>query len=356
MDKTIKVKLFTHTDLDGIGCEIVGRLAFKNIDVTYCDYHNINDIIEKFIMDKGYEGYDIVFITDISVNDHVAELIENFVPDKVRLLDHHQTALWLNDVYEWSYVETENEKVGIQSGTTLLFEHLLSYHDTFRNENGSYVKFMDALRVFVEKVRRYDSWDWKNIYNDNEARSLNQLFYLLGRESFADKYVNKFLNNDLFVVEKGFWTDMFDESDKAILNVDNAKRYAYINKKNKQMFKANLLKYNTGVVFAEQYISELGNELAEMNPDLDFITIIDMGNKKVSYRTVKDINLGQDIAGKFGGGGHPRASGSQFNENILKLTYTLIFAGKSLSEQLINVITKRGLIGKISSLIDKIHK
>lgn len=40
-------------------------------------------------------------------------------------------------------------------------------------------------------------------------------------------------------------------------------------------------------------------------------------NGTVSYRTVKDnIDLGKDVAKLFGGGGHPKAAGSQFSEGI----------------------------------------
>ena len=37
----------------------------------------------------------------------------------------------------------------------------------------------------------------------------------------------------------------------------------------------------------------------------------------VSYRTVKeDIDLGKDVASLFGGGGHPKAAGSEFSQTI----------------------------------------
>lgn len=41
----MKNKLFTHTDLDGVGCAILAYLAFgrENVDVEYCDYSNIDD-------------------------------------------------------------------------------------------------------------------------------------------------------------------------------------------------------------------------------------------------------------------------------------------------------------------------
>ena len=55
--------------------------------------------------------------------------------------------------------------------------------------------------------------------------------------------------------------------------------------------------------------------------------MIDMGNKMVSYRTVKDdIDLGKDVAQLFGGDGHPKASGSEFSVDVQFKTIEKIFA------------------------------
>lgn len=78
-------------------------------------------------------------------------------------------------------------------------------------------------------------------------------------------------------------------------------------------------------MFAESYLSELGNRLSELHPELDFIAMVNQ--ETISYRTVKeDVNL-SEIAKCFGGGGHPKASGSQvsaycvdkFIEDIFKI-------------------------------------
>ncbi|WP_148666461.1 hypothetical protein [Bacillus velezensis] len=90
------------------------------------------------------------------------------------------------------------------------------------------------------------------------------------------------------------------------MDIEKFKIKEYISKKEKQLRTLQVLDYSTGVVFADTYQSELGNELAQKNPNLDFIIIIDPGSLKVSYRGVKEkIDLGKDIAAKFGGGGHP---------------------------------------------------
>ena len=68
-----------------------------------------------------------------------------------------------------------------------------------------------------------------------------------------------------------------------------------------------------GVVFADKYISELGNELCKLNRELDYIAIVNMSTRSVSYRTIKDdVDMGM-IAKKYGGGGHPKAAGSKFD-------------------------------------------
>jgi uncharacterized protein len=330
-----KVKLFTHNDLDGIGCEIVGRLAFDNIDTTIVK--NPNDASQKvaqFIENGEFHFYDKIFITDISVDEKTAEMIENLEWESHRfaLLDHHPTADYLNK-YDWASVYPVGA-IGKQAGTNMFFKHL--------DMNGLFDDklYKDALTVFVEKVRRYDSWEWKDIYDDTEASALNQLLYLRGQQAFTERYVRALKYGDVFAVREGSWTKMFNDTDRAILEIDNAKKDAYIDRKEKQMIRTNLLGFKMGLVFAEQYTSELGNVLSERNQDLKFIVMVDMGSNKISYRTTHDdINLGKEVANVFGGGGHPKASGSEFSKGISILVFKLIFGV--------------GLFGKLGKFLDK---
>ena len=47
----MKIKLFTHSDLDGVGCAILMKNVYRNdkIDIEYCDYGNVNDKIKEFL-------------------------------------------------------------------------------------------------------------------------------------------------------------------------------------------------------------------------------------------------------------------------------------------------------------------
>lgn len=350
LNSETKVKVFSHNDLDGIGCGIVAKLAFPNADVEYCGYNNVDDKVKSFIEAGEHEEFDLIFITDISVKEEVAELIETCGSSmKFKLLDHHATAIHLNQ-YDWAFVSPESPR-GKNSGTNMIFEYLVM--------NGFFKEdiYYDALQVFVEKIRRYDSWEWKEKYDDTEASSLNDLFWMYGVNKFEQAFINRLKQLSICIVSEGSWIKMFDSTDLAILQMDYDKKVNYINRKEKQMFSGRLVGKDVGFVFAEQYISELGNELSDRHPNLDFIAIIDLGSKKVSYRTVKDnIDLGKDVAKNFGGGGHPKASGSEFTLEKAKLIVPLLFGSDKLVKHLVQLITRKGFIGKIGMLVDKLTK
>jgi uncharacterized protein len=339
LSKESRVMLFTHNDLDGIGCEIVGKLAFDNIEVknTRNPQHASLEV-EAFIKAERYKSFDAIYITDISVNEETADMIDDLDANemlKFYLLDHHKTAENLNKRV-WAEVEV-NGTIGLNSGTNMFYEYL-RYAGFFCTEN-----YRDSLTVFVEKVRRYDCWEWKTRYEDEEAGALNQLFWLLSGKVFASKMIRKFKTNEFFSVSEGSWLEMFDSVDRAILDIDNHKKDLYIKMKERQMKTTKFLGNDVGVVFAEQYISELGNVLSERHPNLKYIMLIDMGGNKVSLRTIHDdINLGTDVAKRFGGGGHAKASGFVFDELVVKHS--------------LDLITEVGVVSKLRKIVDKFNK
>jgi len=292
----MKVKLFTHTDLDGVGCAIMAHCAFDHVDVSYCDYNEINHEVSGFIDSEAYKNFDQIFITDISINEEVAEKIEAVIKGKTTLLDHHETAEWLNK-YSWAKVNEKEQGIA-QCGTLMLYQYL--------SENNH---LLDAdyklhLNRFAANVRLYDTWEWyKN--KDELPKKLNDLLYFIGRDRFVDRFVE---NPSI----------EFTEGEKLLLEVEEERIHSYINQKAEELrkttLKGNDREYQIGVVFADRYISQVGNQLAENNPDLDFICIFNLP-KSISLRGVKDeIHLGE-VAKKFGGGGHPKASGIPINNN-----------------------------------------
>jgi oligoribonuclease NrnB/cAMP/cGMP phosphodiesterase (DHH superfamily) len=91
-----------------------------------------------------------------------------------------------------------------------------------------------------------------------------------------------------------------------------------------------------GIVFADRFISELGNTLCERNLGCDFIVMIDPGSRKVHYRTIKSNVDVSKIAAINGGGGHRAASGHVFNDlvqdNIVRAVFGIEVPDENESE------------------------
>jgi oligoribonuclease NrnB/cAMP/cGMP phosphodiesterase (DHH superfamily) len=313
----MNVKLFTHTDLDGIGCAIVGKIAYPtSINITYCNYDDVNQKIGDFVNNKEYLNFDYIYITDISVNKEIAELITNTHPENfkdgfnlgemVQLLDHHQTAEWLNE-YFWAKVTVDqnDEKT---SGTRMFYNHI--FHDEF-------ISCGTNLFLFVETVRKYDTWLWKTKYNDETPKLWNDLLFIMGRDNFIEETISKIRDQNVICL---------NEFDNKILRYRQNDIDTYVSLKEKQLIQYTILEHTCGVVFAEQFHSELGNRLSESNPDLEFIVIINP-SVSVSYRTVNNnINLGTEIAKIYGGGGHPKAAGSPISDEIKNKFIDMLFS------------------------------
>jgi oligoribonuclease NrnB/cAMP/cGMP phosphodiesterase (DHH superfamily) len=308
----MRIKLFTHTDLDGVGCVIVAHAAFgkENVDFELCNYGEIDNKVAAYL-DTRME-HDLVFITDISVKEPVAQAIDlvskHSNAPKFRLFDHHDSAKWLNK-YDWAYVnELELYPVGYPgtyktSGTDLFYIHLYR-QDYLPRPN--HRESINGLSAFVHHVNSYDSWEWATSQNMT-AKRLNDLLYTIGQSKFIQRFTE---NPD----------PIFTEAEQIILEIEEARINKYINSKEKTMketlINTGIKPYKAGVVFAESYISELGNELSKRHPNLDFIAIIDPSINRVSYRTIHDhINVG-DIAICYGGGGHPKSSGSLYDPDL----------------------------------------
>lgn len=309
----MKIKLFTHTDLDGIGCAVLAYLAFgkENVDVEYCDYKNVDEKVREFYLHND-TAYDAIYITDISLKEETAGDIDRWIDiDKVELLDHHATALWMNK-YDWCDVKVE--VYGIKtSGTQQFYDRLMCCEYLDCNDSN-----LKHIRRFVEIVRDYDTWRWKEELGEAGlvCKQLNDLFHIYGRYVFIDWVIDKIkLPSHLFDFPA------FDGADKLLLEQKQKDIDTYIDIKNKQLnICIDKFGHLYGVVFAERYFSELGNRLSELYPDLEYIAMIDICSGTVSYRTVHEgIDLGGEIAHSFGGGGHKKAAGSTFDKNDVQI-------------------------------------
>lgn len=283
-------KLLSHTDLDGVGCGVLAKLAFGDrIKIRYNSIASLNREVEWFLENEERNTH--LFITDLSVNEENEKRLEEFYQTggKVQLLDHHKTALHFNE-YEWGHVVVEDNEGSLASGTSLFYEYLIE------NE---LIQTSNAVDEFVELVRQYDTWEWEK-NNNQEAHRLNALFFLISIDEFEEKMVNRLQNSDHF---------FFDEFEQKILDMEEDKVERYIRRKRRELVQTSIDDYLAGIVYAESYHSELGNELGKEYPHLDYIAMLNMGGKRISLRTIHDHVDVSEVAGHYGGGGHAKAAG-----------------------------------------------
>ncbi|GAA0327247.1 oligoribonuclease NrnB [Bacillus carboniphilus] len=308
-------KLFTHNDLDGVSCGIVARLAFGDkVDVRYNSVMGLDHQVERFLeSDKKHKDVHML-ITDLSVNEKNAKGLNDYVKEggKVDLIDHHKTAIHLND-YSWGHVTVEYEDGRLASATSLLYEFLVEK---------DLLKPSGALEEYVELVRQYDIWEWEK--NENiKAKQLNDLFFMVSLDEFEEKMVARLQDADHFE---------YDDFEEKLLEMEEDKIERYIRRKKRELVQTFIGDYCTGIVHAESYHSELGSELGKEHSHLDYITILNMGGRKISFRTIHDNVDVSAVAGQFGGGGHAKAAGCSMNEESYELYVKAAFTIEPLRQ------------------------
>ena len=314
-----KIKLFSHTDLDGVGCAILAYLAFgrENVDVEYCNYDDVDEKVETLLSNSDLRNlYDKIFITDISISEELAKAIDVWInPFNIRLFDHHATALWLNE-YEWCTVMVGHHYSRIKTSGTELFSMYLFENEQFDHYDAHTIENIDR---FIDIIRDYDTWRWKELGEEGiVCKQVNDLFHIYGREKFIDWAINQIQWIDNISPLHMF--PFFSVTDEALLEQKQREIDIYVGSKDKQLVeKIDQFGHTYGVIFADRFVSELGNRLSELHPELDYVAMIDISHGTVSYRTTsEDVDLGGEIAHSHGGGGHRKAAGSQFDISVIR--------------------------------------
>lgn len=307
-----KIKLFSDSDLDGVSCGVLATFMFgNNVDITYCTPKDIDDTIKDFINSKEYENYKRVFITDLVIKEPTANMIDETDQYKFKMFDHHKSN-YINNKFIWANVY-ESLLKRKTCGTELFWNHLKDYYITGPEE-------YNVVDKYVEYVRLWDTWDWIN--SDNEgiyARDLNTIFNIYSKSKFVNCIVNRLASNDdLFL--KG--------TEKELINIEEARKSRYINQKMKNIRTLDIDDYKIAYVFAESYISELGNYIVKNMTDVKYAAIINVDAGVVSLRALAsaEVDLSK-IAKSFStqGGGHPLSAGFVFDKEYVDPMINLIF-------------------------------
>lgn len=313
----MKIKLLTHNDLDAAGCVILAKLAFgDDVDIEYFQRPDkVTERLWKMLTFNykenkfEYDDYDMVFITDTSCFDDVAEVIDRTeLGKKIRLFDHHASAQLLNK-YEWATVKIDYLPNWKTCGTSLFYDYLI------------YRELVPECSYFIKLIRELDTWEWEA--KDNiHAKYLDNIRGLYGLEPFIDKYVQALTANPVLTAET-----VFNEIDWVVINIEQNKINRYIKGRCQEIIPSTIEGYNVAVLFCEFYHSELGNEIGRLYPEYDLVAMINFRSGGISYRTRRDdVNL-TEFAQKFKGGGHHKASGSPIPVELKDELINSIFKG-----------------------------
>ncbi|MEH7120235.1 DHHA1 domain-containing protein [Neobacillus vireti] len=204
-------------------------------------------------------------------------------------------------------VQTEYDNGKKTCATSLFYDYLIEHKKMDRNK---------ALEEFIDLVRQYDTWEWDE-NNNVTAKRLNDLFYILNREQFEEEMLKRLTENKE--------TFSLTDTENMILDIEEQKINRYILSKSRQTIQTFAGEYCIGIVHAEQYLSELGNALNNIYPHLDMIILLNVSGKKMGFRTIHDEVNVAEFAQRYGGGGHPKASGAELSKEAFKTFVVDVF-------------------------------
>ena len=287
----MKRLIISHiADPDGVTPIILSKLVFEEIDYILSENKDVNDNVKN-----NLDKYDFIYVVDLNISEELADFIEANYKEKIMILDHH---LSCNNMNKYSFIEVNAE--GKESGTSLYYKYLLNnYNNNLLNR--------ESTKMLVEHVRTMDIYDFSKTSKE-EAEKLEMIFKIYGKDRFIDKFYNVIIND----------LELYSKEDLNLVELEKERIKRYIEEK--EFMEISLDNKRVGVVFAERYISELGNYLINKYDYLDYIVLINM-DKKISYRGNGKVDLSV-IAKKFGGGGHINAAGnclpSGLKEKVIK--------------------------------------
>lgn len=275
----MKRLIISHVaDPDGVTPIILSKLVFKEFDYILSENKDVDNNV-KNSLDK----YDFIYVVDLNISEQLADYILENYKDKIIILDHHLSCEHMN---KYSFIHVNAE--GKESGTSLYYKYLLN---NYKNE----LLNRQSTKMLVEHVRTMDIYDFSKTPKE-EAEKLEMIFKIYGKDKFITKFYNVIIND----------LGLYSEEDLNLVELEKERIKRYLEEKD--FIEISLDGKKVGVVFAERYISELGNYLINKYDHLDYVVLINI-DKKISYRGNGKVDL-SIIAKKYGGGGHINAAGN----------------------------------------------
>ena len=291
------IKLFTHNDLDGVGCAIIAKLAkgIAAVDVEYVDNpQELTKRLRQYMDNNEHTAYTATWVTDLSADAEVLTTIPNLL-----LVDHHTSALPLVDALPHKNVLVRVHAVtGEQICATRLLANLLQPRP--------------RQSLFVNLVNAYDTWAWTKGTSRLPAY-LSMLVYALGVEKFERVYIDRMRVDELTELT------LFTERERTILTAIERNETMTTRRAADSATVVDVDGLRVAVLFAGGNTSDIGH-LVIKEQHADVVLMVDPVNCKVSLRSAA-VDVSSVATQLFNGGGHVNAAGGRLQKqdaNILK--------------------------------------
>lgn len=282
------IHVYTHNDLDGVGCLLALIWSFPDSTITYTCVSNPDSFAEQFqksIHSNKIQQYDKVFVTDLSLHQKDIPLIDF---DNVIFIDHHKTSLNLNFTKAKSFIK-------IISSCTLYIYNLFK----------SQIKINKQQKQLLVYIDDYDSYQ----LSFNISKTLNVLFW--------SHYHN---NTSLFLQDFMEGYSAFTPLQLQAIKLHNKKLESVISSLSLYTTTTQIQGKATRIIaaFASDHINDISTYIIQKHSP-DVVVIVNIKNERVSFR--RNISTTIDVSAMArslcGGGGHEASAGGSLTENFL---------------------------------------
>lgn len=316
--------------------------------------------------DIYYGSFNCIVITDLFPSAEsihkLNELVQSWYIDKFFIFDHHISqqseydSIMSSDPDERDFRKDEIMLLqfhpnGMKTcGTSILYEELFDPYAYIRGAEfyyGTDVEDDNVLLSFVERVRQWDTWDWKKTITPfkkyPEAQRLNWTFQKLGRNDFFDHiavapsfedaiYFNDTINTLASYTIRSIESDIkrcvkhskeiFISFDK--VNSDNIRVMPF---PSKDFYRALIMPFPKEASCGD--VSDAIHQMDKYEDTISLCIFVDIDT--VSFRSYDEEINGlppfdcATFAKQLGGGGHKQAAGAPIWKTRISFKHDIIF-------------------------------
>lgn len=357
----IRVKVFTHNDLDGVSCSIVLKKLYDeskiSFDFSFIGYDSLEEISNFFNDYETSKLYDFIFITDINIKkDYYEKFIkpsfDNFIINKnnyqnkeklnlfkkLFIIDHHKDS-------EECFKDIQNDNIEFYNDKEYCACYSLFYWSIEKRSeiwkeytSNFYRKDYDIqiqwLKEYVELVNDWDLFLWKEKHN-LISRDLNILFTHIRREKFIMMQIQKIsIHFSYNSTEKTIIRETLETINKELYKCINnfvivPLHNPIINEYNKNI-RCLVIKNDENISLICDMIKDIildnrNNFIERLSFDADIIVNVSFKYGSVNFRRVNEYIDLKEIANWYGGGGHSFAAGCPLNSEDKNLMEDFIY-------------------------------